>query len=306
MRLLAVLAFASVIYAAAPTITRLEPRGAQKGRPFKLTLIGTNLGEGASIVSNLPATFTSLGIEKTEAPNRAAEFLVEPTGDWAVGVYPIRVKAPNGISNIVLFSVGTFPEITEEESRPGSLPHQNDSIEKAQTIPSSSLTLNGTLKGPERDVFRFQAKAGERRVFEVEARRCGSAIDPVIRVLDGSGKVLARSEDDPVLSLDARLVVTFPKEGFYYVEVHDARFSTQMQDFYRLKTGSYEYASEIFPLGGRRGQQVDVMVSGTKVKADLASVKTPQTFVNLPGSPSLPLPFAVGEYPEVQEPLTRL
>ena len=41
-----------------------------------------------------------------------------------------------------------------------------------------------------------------------------------------------------MLSLDARLCMTFPKEGFYYVEVHDARFSTQAQDFYRLKTGA--------------------------------------------------------------------
>ncbi len=126
----------------------------------------------------------------------------------------------------------------------------------------------------------------------------------MIRVLDGSGKVIARSEDDPVLSLDSRVAVTFPKEGFYYVEVHDARFSTQAQDFYRLKTGSYEYASELFPLGGRRGEKVDVQLSGAVVKADLTSVKAPQTFVNLPGSPALPLPFAVGEYPEVQEPLT--
>ena len=142
--------------------------------------------------------------------------------------------------NILLFSVGAFPEITEEESRPGSLPHQNDSIERAQTIPSTALTLNGALEGPERDVFRLHVNAGERRVFEVEARRCGSAIDPVIRVLDGSGKVIARSEDDPMLSLDARVAATFPKEGFYYIEVHDARFSTQSQNFYRLKTGSYD------------------------------------------------------------------
>lgn len=304
MRFIVGLAVTSALFAAAPAITELQPRGAQKGRAFTLTVAGTNLGEGASVVSSLPATFTPLGLERNAVAGRSAAFLVEPTSEWAVGVYPIRVQAANGISNILLFSVGTFPEITEEESRKGSLPNQNDTTEKAQTIPSSPLTLNGTLKGPERDVFRLQGKAGERRVFEVEARRCGSAIDPVIRVLDASGKMIARSEDDPVLSLDARLAVTFPKEGFYYVEVHDARFSTQAQDFYRLKTGSYPYAADVFPLGGRRGEQVEVVVSGEKVKADLSSVKTPQTYVNLPSSPALPLPFAVGDYPEVQEPVT--
>src|SRR5581483_7122905 len=252
----------------------------------------------------LPASFTALGTEEPGMAGRSATFLVEPTAEWAVGVYPVRIRAANGISNILLFSVGAFPEITEDESRPGSLPHQNDSIERAQPIPSTPITLNGTLKGPERDVYRVQLKAGERRVFEVDARRCGSAIDPVIRVMDGSGKLIARSDDNPLLSLDARLALTFPKEGFYYVEVHDARFSTQAQNFYRLKTGLYNFADDVFPLGGRRGEQVEVSLSGAKVKADLKAVKAPQTFVNLPDSPALPLPFAVGDYPELQEPLT--
>ena len=202
MKALSRLLLASFLHAAPPNVTELRPRGAQKGRPFTLTIVGANLGEGAVVVSTLPATFTPIGLDKTDIENKAAAFLVEPTGDWAVGVYPIRVKAANGISNILLFSVGAFPELAEDESRPGSLPHQNDTIERAQTIPSTPLTLNGTLKGPERDVYRLHVKAGERRVFEVDARRCGSAIDPVIRVLDGSGKLIAESEDDPMLSLD--------------------------------------------------------------------------------------------------------
>ncbi len=309
MKLLGALALASFAFAGPPAITELQPRGAQKGKAFTLKLVGVNLGEGATVISTLPATFTPIGAEKPDVEKPGMEgltaaFIVEPTAEWNVGVYPIRVKAANGLSNILLLSIGSFPEFSEDESRPGSLPHQNDSIERAQTIPSTSLTLNGRLRGPERDVYRVQAKAGERRVFEVEARRCGSGIDPVIRVLDGTGKLLAQSEDDPVLNLDARLSVTFAKEGFYYVEVHDSRFSAQPQDFYRLKTGVYEYASELYPLGGRRGEKVDVSVSGVKVTADLTEVKTPQIFVNLPGSPALPLSFAVGEYPELLEPVS--
>jgi hypothetical protein len=46
--------------AAPPSITELQPRGAQKGRPFTLTIAGQNLGEGARIVSAMPATFTPM------------------------------------------------------------------------------------------------------------------------------------------------------------------------------------------------------------------------------------------------------
>jgi len=50
-----------------------------------------------------------------------------------------------------------------------------------------------------------------------------SGIDPVLRILDGAGKQLARSDDTAGAGLDARLDFQFPKEGNYYVEVTDAR-----------------------------------------------------------------------------------
>lgn len=298
--LLFAIAAALTLAAAPPNITELQPRGAQKGRPFLLTIAGTNLTEGPAVISSLPATFTAVSSEKMGY----ATFLVEPTADWPVGTYPVRVQAANGLSNILLLSIGAFPEMIEEESRPGSLPHQNDTIERAQSIPSTPITINGKLMGPERDVYRLQVKAGERRVFEVDGRRAGSAIDPVIQVYDAAGKRIARSEDDPTIGLDARLDLTFPKEGYYYVEIFDARFSTQAQNFYRFKTGTYQYPTEIYPLGGRRGEQVELTLSNTKIKADLTNTRLTQINVNLPDSPSLPLPFAVGDFPEISEPVT--
>src|SRR5436309_10387827 len=161
---------------AQPVITDLQPRGAQKGKPFTLTLAGRNLGEGAKIRSTLPASFTLLTPDQPalisggpmQGEGRSATFLVEPTADAAAGVYPIRVVTGDGISNVQLFTVGAFPEFTEDESRPGALPNTNDSMETAQPLPLPPFTLNGTLRGPERDMVRLNAKAGEKRVIEVE------------------------------------------------------------------------------------------------------------------------------------------
>jgi len=298
-----IILLAAAVCAAQPVITDLQPRGAQKGRPFTLSVIGRDLGEGARIESTLPATFTPLGPEKGVM---GASFLVELSADPAVGVYPIRVVTPLGISNVQLFSIGAFPEFTEDESRRGALPNTNDTIETAQPLPSGPLTMNGKLAGPERDFYRLSAKAGEKRVIEVEARRCGSAIDPVIELQDSAGKVLARSEDAPLLGLDARLDFTFPRDGYYYVVLHDARYSTQAANFYRLKIGSYSYPQEVFPLGGRRGETVQVSLGSQKITADLRNVPKDarQIFLNLPDSPALPVPFAVGDAPEVLSPVT--
>ena len=301
------LILAAAALGAQPVITDLQPRGVQKGRPFTLTLTGRNLGEGAKIRSSMPATFTLLAPERTGsmAEGRYATFLVEPTGDLAVGAYPIRVETPDGISNIQLLAVGTFPEYLEDESRPGALANSNDTIETAQPLPPAPLTLNGALQGPERDVFRIQAKSGEKQVFEVEARRLGSAIDPVLEILDASGKTLARSEDAPLLGLDARVAVTFPRDGYYYVVVHDSRYSTQMANFYRLKVGSYAYPQEIFPLGGRRGEVLEASLGVQKITVDLRKVDSNarQVFVNLSDSAVLPIPFAVGDDPEMTAPV---
>ncbi len=292
-----------MLLAGPPSITDLQPRGAQKGRPFKLAIVGRELSGGARVHSSLPATFTALALERGQMDGRAAVFLVEPKGDMAVGVYPIRIETADGISNVQMFTVGAFPEMTEEESEPGSLPNRNDTTETAQPLPAANITVNGTLRGAERDIYRVSAKAGEKRVFEVEARRCGSAIDPVIRVTDGQGKLLARSEDAALVGLDARLEVTFPAAGYYYVEVHDARFSTQGANFYRLKAGQFSYPTEMFPLGGRRGSKTPVTISGVSVVADLSG-RVGQ--VNLPDAVTLPLPLALGDEPELDEQAGRL
>ncbi len=291
---------------------RFAAARSQKGKAFTLTLAGRNLGEGAAIRSTMPASFTlltpdqpaALQASSMQAEGRYATFLVEPSADLQVGVYPIRITTAEGISNVQLFTLGSFPEFTEDESRPGALPNSNDTMETAQTLPPAPFTLNGTLKGPERDMFRLSAKAGERRVIEVEARRCGSAIDPSLDILDARGKVIAHSEDAPLLGLDSRVEVVFPRDGEYYIVVHDARFSTQTANFYRLKVGDYSYAKEVFPLGGRRGQVVETSLGSQKIKVDLrnAGPNVHQVFVNLPDSPTLPVPFAVGDDFELTSP----
>lgn len=297
--------------AAAPELTELEPRGAQRGKSFTLTIVGKDLPEGAKVLSNLPATFTPLTpSEEKMAAGHKLPFLVELKADAPIGPYPIRIQTPDGISNILLFTVGAFPEIIEDESKPESREHSNDSIETAQHI-EAPVTVNGTLNGPDRDYYRIHARQGERLVFEVEARRIGSAIDPVLSIVDASGKQVARSDDAPALGMDSRLNVTLPREGDYYAIVHDARFSRQAQNFYRLKVGNFPYAEGIFPLGWKRGEKIDVEFFGgslpapVKMAADLSGInpKLEFTRLNVPGEAgSLPFLFVVGDLPEKLEP----
>jgi len=288
---IALLLTASLAGAAPPVLNSLEPWGAQRGKAVTLTLRGQYLAEGAKIVSTLPATFTPLA---SEAPGKTLPFLVEIQPDTPVGLYPIRIQSPSGISNILLFSVGTFPEMKEKEP--------NESAEAAQKLSQTPLILNGNLKPADRDFYEVYAKAGEKRVIEIEARRMGSAIDPSLRIYDSAGKLLARIEDTAGLGVDCRIEFTFPREGAYKMEVRDARFSDQAINFYRLKMGTYPYADAIFPLGWTRNLPVNVQLSGGNLPASVTA-KPEGGMVRLPNSTaSLPFPFVQSDLPEFLEP----
>ena len=88
--------------AAPPMLTGLEPRGAQRGKSFTLTIDGKNLAEGGQVLSTLPAAFTPLTPpQENMAAGRKLPFLVELKADAAIGTYPIRVQTQDGISNIL-------------------------------------------------------------------------------------------------------------------------------------------------------------------------------------------------------------
>jgi len=73
-----------------------------------------------------------------------------------------------------------FPEVEEKEIEQPSL----------VTVPGNRRGCaragggERNAHGADIDVYSFTAKAGEKLVFEVEARRAGSAIDPHLEVLD--------------------------------------------------------------------------------------------------------------------------
>jgi hypothetical protein len=292
------------LFAAGPILKDIEPRGGQRGKIFTLVLKGEGLVAGADLISHLPGSVTKLVAPRdVDQPDTELAYMIQLPADAAAGVYPLRVRTPDGLSNVLIFTVSDLPEIAEKEP--------NDSISLAQPI-TIPVAVRGTLKGPDEDFFSFTGKAGERLVLEVEARRIGSAIDPVLEVFDSTGRRIAENDDAPGLGVDSRIDLTFPKAGKFYAAVHDSKFSEQAENFYRLKVGSYAYADGIFPLGWQRGQSVAVTLFGGNlarpvvVRPNLDVPAGRETVaVSLPGPgplDSLPFQFRLGDLPETLAP----
>ena len=292
---------------ASPSLKTLRPFGAQRGTTFTLTLVGQELTAGSELITTLPATISRLGPSRDlKTPETELPFLIELRADAPLAHYPVRLRTREGISNVMLFSVGDFPEIEIKKTE-----DDQDVKDRIRSV-TPPVVISSSLKAGEQDAFKFSAAAGQNLVFEVEARRMASAIDPVIRILDSNSRELAFNDDAPGIGVDSRVEMKFPRAGEYRVVVHDSRFSDQEQNFYRLKIGNYLFAESIFPLGGERGKDVDVTLQGGNLPKPVvvrASLKYPPShevaMINLPAAKeqgSLPLPFVLGDLPEIQEP----
>ncbi len=278
-----------------PTLTSVTPPGGQRGSAVRLVLDGNGLDGKIEVRSGIPGSLAELSSEGS-----GRQYLLEIDPGAAPGAYPLAIETKDGLTNTWLFSVSTFPETAETESERPRGP-SNGAADRAQPIETPAV-VNGTLGEADRDLYRVSLTAGERIVFEVEARRLGSAVDPVLAIRSRDGRIIERSDDSPGIGADARLSFVPPADGDYIVEVHDARFSNQKRNFYRLLAGPLQYAEAIYPLGWQAGAPVEVELSGGSLEA-ARKVTVEGDRVALPGPNSgLPMPFLRGEDPETLEP----
>jgi hypothetical protein len=106
----------------------------------------------------------------------------------------------------------------------------NDTGKTANPITMPHL-VDGCISHPgDVDVFRIHGKAGETVVAEVYARRFGSPLDSLLRLIDANGKVVAWNDDYPdkesgllTQHVDSYLSAKLPATGDYFVQVSDAQ-----------------------------------------------------------------------------------
>ena len=111
--------------------------------------------------------------------------------------------------------------------------------------------LNGSLSGSDTLQTHFAGKKGQRIVIELEARRLGSNIDPILSLLDPRQVQVAWSQGKTALQGDARLSAVLPVDGQYTIELHDALYRAGSPGQFRLKVGELYYA-DLASLGRTR------------------------------------------------------
>jgi hypothetical protein len=186
----------------------------------------------------------------------------------------LRVANSRGVSNPIYVGIDDLEEIPF-----------------AEEIAHMPAALNGTLAGSDTLQAHFVGKKGQPIVIELEARRLGSNIDPILSLLDPRKVQVAWSQGKTALQGDARLSATLPVDGQYTIELHDALYRAGSPGQFRLKVGDLHYADLAFPLGAARGSAGQFELVGN-IPAKDAEVHLPE--MKETGVQALPLPALPG------------
>ncbi|HIN29319.1 TPA: hypothetical protein EYM82_10540 [Candidatus Poribacteria bacterium] len=298
-----------------PQVTSVTPIAGQRGTTVEIALQGQNLNQvteilfsGSGISAELKhadaqplVRFNGQGISgKIPTSNRlTVQITIDPT--TPVGAQSLRLVTTNGVSNPQRFIVSDLLEIAETEP--------NSTIDQANMLTLPAV-VNGIITSTDDlDLFRFSAKKDQRLICDVHASRLGSPLDSLLTLFDPEGKEVI--SNDISNGLDSLIDYTVQVSGDYVLQIRDLRYKSGNNFFYRIRVGELPYLDTIFPLGGKRGTESAVSVTGR----NLGPIKTiqmsisPDTplgnqemrVVNATGISTNPHTFVAGNLKEIRE-----
>lgn len=304
-----------------PTLTTVFPQGGQQGRSVEVTLTGTNLGTATAVwfsgkgitaeikekTGQAAVVFNGVGVSGSIPSDAQLVASLTIASDAPLGIQEIRAVTPYGVSNAGSFVVGNLREIVEEETAAS----ESETMSTLETdwlaLP---VTVNGTIASiDDEDNFTFQLKKDTRLICEVAAQQIGSLLDSYLVLRDANGTEVANSGLGN--AFDSVLDYTALETGKYTLHIRDIRYKGGDGYAYRLSIGELPYLETIFPLGGQRGTENTVTVTG----ANLETVESIQVSIGAEtpaGEQSLRVqtpsglatnshPFAIGNWAEMAE-----
>ncbi len=138
------------------------------------------------------------------------------------------------------------------------------------------------------DAFRFSAAKGDKLVFRVESDSLGYLLDPLLTLVDATGKVVTEV-DDTSKRRDCELVTTIPADGEYDLQIRDLHRHGGFRYVYRLTATKSEpdfqltLAQETFVLTPGKPLTIEIAVSRLRGFKEAIQI----TAVNLPAGVSV-------------------
>ena len=233
-------ALSSALFAAEPVIRNLDVRGLRIGGTTTLTIDGDDFGK----VPRLLLPFAAKQMLKPGATDKKFTCDVTLDNEVTPGYHHLRIVTDDGISLPVVIGVDRMPQ-------------------QVVTAPVTELpvALHGAVAGGAIIEAKFQGKAKQKIIIEVEAQRLGGKLRPIFHLYSPKKLQLAWSWAMPTLHGDTRLEAVLPEDGSYTVTLHDVEYAAVAPGFFRLKIGEWSFVDQVFPpvVGRDKATSVDLI-----------------------------------------------
>ncbi|MEY4180543.1 MAG: hypothetical protein RLY70_4117 [Planctomycetota bacterium] len=256
--------------AGSPRLNRLSPPGGQRGTTVEVHFIGKYLEQPEEVLLYEPGMVAeSIEVVEGEIESNGRKERVEAgtrvrvrlkvADNCVLGGHGIRLRTANGLSDYQRFFVGPFPTVLEDE-QPRT---PNDKPETAKPV-SLNSTILGMVSNTDVDLFRVEAKKGDRLTAEIEAARLGverGLPDLHLSLLDEQGKTLVAADDSALFAQDPIVSRIADRDGVYFVAVRHCVYNATNEQ-YRLHVGTFSRPTAVYPAGGQPGEELSVRIIG--------------------------------------------
>jgi hypothetical protein len=232
------------------------------------------------------------------------------------GERELRLATPNGMTNPLIFQIGTLPEMVRKNAEAINAPGAARPAQQRNVIPSTAPTVpmeiplpvvvNGQIMPGAIDRYRFSATKGQHLVAVANARELIPYISDAVpgwfqatlALKDSSGKEIDYA-DHYTFHPDPVLYYEIPADGQYTIEIKDSIYRGREDFVYRIALGELPFVTSIFPLGGKSGARAPVDLKGWNLPVAQASRPAVTGYVSIPNSNFVP--FRVDDLPEALE-----
>lgn len=240
---------------AAPNIDSAVTSPFRPAKTLTIRLNGESWGGPTELWTSFPARAFRQETPPGSAQNELTFELFVPA-DLPIGIGAVRVGTTNGPSELQLVMLDHLPPVAKSSA--------NGTMDTAQELPLPAC-IDGFGTPRAFDYFKLNAAKGARLSVEILANRLGSPFDPVLRLLDESGRELIYCDDAPGVGADARFSYQVAEAGTYFIEVRDTRYQGGPKYFYRLRAGD-------FPLQPIPFLPLQQLPAATRRRADLPEI----------------------------------
>ena len=239
-----------------------------------------------------------LRIVSSDALAETVEFELTADADAPIGERRLFLVGPYGVSNPIVFMVGSLPEFSKpslrETARERAKNEKNKGkliwgyMNKSFLVPEKSkpmevkipCVVNGQITEAKTDRYVFEAKKGQKIVAALAARQLIPYISDavpgwfqaVLKIFDSKGKELAYN-DDFFHRPDPYLLFEVPEDGKYTVEINDAIYRSREDFVYRLTLGEVPFVKSLFPLFVSDAGETELRVEGDNLPSDTIRVR---------------------------------